>query len=105
MKKKKTQTLNLKEDLSDLKAINLLCEDVLKGEDKTYSQDMQIILSNGLWSFTEKDPEGFFSWRPCEGCGSELGGNRYTINFKYHAQAKETNTLDVCFECIQDLSN
>lgn len=25
------------------------------------------------------NPDGWFSWRPCEGCGSTLGGDRYGV--------------------------
>jgi hypothetical protein len=25
----------------------------------------------------EDDSEGWFSWQPCDGCGSTLGGDRY----------------------------
>lgn len=30
------------------------------------------------WLMVAGDGEGWFSWHPCGGCGSHLGGNRYS---------------------------
>lgn len=59
------------------------------------------------------DPEslGFFSWRPCECCGSRLGGNRETYSFAF--ERKDANRrgefvasfeADICDDCVYYLA-
>ncbi len=46
--------------------------------------------------------EPFFSWQPCECCGSHLGGDRETYSF-----AREDNTqfnADICVDCVYYLA-
>jgi len=45
-----------------------------------------------------EEDEGFFSWGPCDGCGSDLGGTRYAA----HGRDSEGNIvhLDVCEDCL-----
>jgi len=46
--------------------------------------------------------EGSFSWSPCEGCGSTLGGTRYA------AHGVDSNGdiihLDICEDCLLALN-
>lgn len=43
--------------------------------------------------------EPFFSWSPCECCGSSLGGDRYTVTaWKFGKSA--TIKITVCADCL-----
>ena len=46
--------------------------------------------------------EGCFSWSPCEGCGSSLGGNRYP------AHGRDANDeivhFSICVDCLYFLN-
>ena len=51
---------------------------------------------------TPCEAEPFFSWRPCECCGSRLGGDRETYQF-----AQEDGALfeaDICVDCVYYLA-
>ena len=41
----------------------------------------------------------FFSWRGCECCGRNLGGDRYHAS-GYNAEAGEAYCYEVCVDCI-----
>jgi len=47
--------------------------------------------------------EGGFSWRPCELCGSQLGGDRYAA----HGYSDRHGIVhyDVCVDCVMYLAN
>ena len=42
--------------------------------------------------------EGVFSWRPCESCGSSLGGDRYDAHGL--TADGEIIHLDICVDCL-----
>ncbi len=46
--------------------------------------------------------EPFFSWRPCECCGSHLGGNRETYQFA--PEHGEPFEADICVDCVYYLA-
>jgi hypothetical protein len=48
---------------------------------------------------SEPDAEPFFTWRPCECCGTPLGGNREKAS-GYNRTTKEVQTYTVCTDCI-----
>jgi len=43
--------------------------------------------------------EPFFSWQPCECCGSSLGGNREHAT-GYNPTTKEIQAYTVCEDCV-----
>lgn len=47
--------------------------------------------------------EGYFSWSPCECCGSSLGGTRYAA----HGRDTDGNLvhLNVCQDCLMYIAN
>ena len=47
--------------------------------------------------------EGYFSWSPCELCGSTLGGDRETLEVENFSN--NTLTLDVCVDCVMYVAN
>lgn len=47
----------------------------------------------------QQDLDPFFSWRACECCGRNLGGNRYHAN-GYNPTTKEIYCFDVCTDCL-----
>jgi len=42
--------------------------------------------------------EPHFSWKPCEGCGSRLGGERHRAT-GWHNQSQMVVTFEVCADC------
>lgn len=54
--------------------------------------------------FSEPEPgfEGFFSWRPCECCGSRLGGQRESYTFA--CEDGSTFGADICSDCAYYLA-
>lgn len=47
--------------------------------------------------------EGHFSWRPCEGCGSSLGGTRYAAHGFKRCRVSHRRSivhLDICSDCL-----
>lgn len=46
--------------------------------------------------------EGGFSWRPCDGCDSSLGGNRYSAHGIVN---DEIIHFEVCEDCMLYLAN
>ncbi len=50
------------------------------------------------------DDEGnidpYFSWQPCECCGSRLGGDRYEANGYIPATGEASGLFSVCPDCI-----
>lgn len=48
-------------------------------------------------SSTSEEP--YFSWRPCDCCQRDLGGNRYDAS-GYNRKAKEVQEYSVCEDCI-----
>ena len=52
------------------------------------------------------ESEGYFSWRPCECCGSRLGGNRERYQFASGTspQASELFEAEICTDCVQFLA-
>lgn len=47
----------------------------------------------------EPDQEGFFSWSPCDCCGSDLGGNREHAT-GYNRTTNQVQEYVVCVDCI-----
>jgi len=47
----------------------------------------------------EKNGEAYFSWRPCDCCGTPLGGNRKHAT-GYNPTTKEIYEYEVCQDCI-----
>jgi hypothetical protein len=43
--------------------------------------------------------EPFFSWSPCDCCGSHLGGNREHAT-GYNRKAKEISKYTICEDCV-----
>jgi hypothetical protein len=54
---------------------------------------------NCLSSDSRYGEEPFFSWRPCECCESDLGGDRYTAS-GYCPESGEVYTYDICIDCM-----
>lgn len=52
----------------------------------------------------DDNQEPYFSWRPCECCGSRLGGDRYDTN-GYNPETKEIYEYTVCNDCILYIYN
>ena len=46
--------------------------------------------------------EGSFSWYPCDCCGSNLGGNRYSAHGFLNGHLIH---LDICEDCMNYLAN
>lgn len=44
-----------------------------------------------------------FSWRPCETCGSRLGGDREAAH--YLDSDREINHVSVCIDCLHYIAN
>ncbi len=38
-----------------------------------------------------------FSWRPCDRCGSKLGGERHEWTYAVHGEMREG---DICTDCL-----
>lgn len=53
------------------------------------------------------DFEPFFSWRPCECCGSRLGGNREEWQFAHGDNFASSSNFEaeICTDCIHYLSS
>lgn len=49
--------------------------------------------------------EGSFSWRPCEGCGSSLGGQRYAAHGLMPGLDNELCHFEVCTDCLFYIAN
>ena len=58
---------------------------------------------DGLWS--QVGDEGHFSWFPCGTCESNLGGDRFEMEFVTHALEEGKFTLSVCHDCFIYLEN
>ena len=58
---------------------------------------------DGLWS--QVGDEGHFSWFPCGICESNLGGDRFEMEFVTHALEEGKFTLSVCVDCFMYLEN
>ena len=58
---------------------------------------------NGLWS--QVGDEAHFSWFPCGICESNLGGDRFEMEFVTHALEEGKFTLSVCHDCFIYLEN
>lgn len=56
----------------------------------------------GCFSSVEEEPEGFFSWRPCECCGSSLGGTRE--HYRFAQESGGIFEADICVDCIHYLT-
>ena len=51
-------------------------------------------------SIVEGFEEPYFSWSPCDCCGSPLGGDRYDCN-GYNSDTKEVQEgYSVCVDCV-----
>jgi len=50
----------------------------------------------------EDEDEGFFSWSPCDVCGSGLGGNRYAGHMLVDGKLCH---IDVCVDCVMYIAN
>ncbi len=55
-------------------------------------------LANCLSCNEEIDQEEFFSWRPCDCCGTNLGGNRiHASGFNFKTQ--KVQCYSICIDC------
>jgi hypothetical protein len=48
---------------------------------------------------TDPGSEPFFSWRPCECCGTHFGGNRESAA-GYSPVTKKVYHYDICVDCV-----
>jgi hypothetical protein len=56
--------------------------------------------SEGLSNLSSTSEEPFFSWHPCQCCGTHLGGDREECN-GYNPTTKEVQEYDnICMDCI-----
>ncbi len=54
----------------------------------------------GIANLSSMSHESFFSWRPCQCCGTGLGGDREEAN-GYNPTTQEVQTYDcICIACI-----
>ncbi len=75
-----------------------------KQEYKAYQETVAEFFSHGLNNLSPvSDDNGnweeFFSWSPCDCCGSPLGGNRYSCN-GYNGKTGEIEEYTVCTDCV-----
>jgi hypothetical protein len=68
-----------------------------------FTSDFEAIKASGIWELKSEEP--YFSYESCEGCFDGLGGNRYDIEFKYHHKAKESYTISICPDCLDNIAN
>lgn len=59
-------------------------------------------LRPGLSGPASDRQEPFFSWRPCDCCGSKLGGNRETYLFS--GESHGPLEADICADCVHYLA-
>ena len=52
-----------------------------------------------------EDVEGYFSWSPCESCGSHLGGDRYDVAWWSEDDSGDEGTGSVCVDCYCYIAN
>jgi hypothetical protein len=62
-------------------------------------EDEEQELEDGSCPIHGQMQEPWFSWRPCECCGTRLGGNREHAT-GYNPTTKEIQEYDVCMDCI-----
>lgn len=76
-----------------------------KQEYAEYEAQVAEFMSHGLANLsTKSDDNGdrypFFSWSPCQCCGTHLGGDRYECN-GYNVETKEVEEYDcICQDCV-----
>jgi len=76
-------------------------------EYKEYQQDVDnFFKKEGITNLSTKydeetgeNEESFFSWYPCEVCGTHLGGDRHHCD-GYNPTTKEVYNYTVCFDCV-----
>ncbi len=70
-----------------------------KQEYADYEATVAEFFSHGLNNLSSRG-ESFFSWRPCQCCGTHLGGDRYECD-GYNGQTEEVEEYDcVCSDCV-----
>lgn len=75
-----------------------------KKEYQQYRTRVAEFFSHGLNNLSAKSDEGtiepYFSWRPCQCCGTSEGGNRYECD-GYNGTTGEVEEYDcVCGDCV-----
>lgn len=73
-----------------------------KQEYAEYEARVAEFFSHGLANLSTKSDchEPFFSWHPCQCCGTHLGGNRYECD-GYNEKTKEVEEYDnICEDCV-----
>ena len=71
-----------------------------KAEYADYQATVAEFFSHGLANLSSKSGETFFSWSPCDVCGTHLGGDREECN-GYNTKTKEFEDYDcVCTDCV-----
>ncbi len=75
-----------------------------KHEYAQYESRVAEFMSHGLANLSTKSEDGncepFFSWSPCQCCGTHLGGDRYECN-GYNVKTKEVEEYDcICQDCV-----
>jgi hypothetical protein len=54
---------------------------------------------------TDSESEGYFSWRPCETCGSKFGGQRYDMVLTNAGPRQERVDVASCLDCLVFAAN
>lgn len=73
-----------------------------KQEYADYEATVAEFFSHGLNNLSTKESchEPFFSWSPCQCCGTHLGGDRYECD-GYNGQTKEVEEYNcICQDCV-----
>jgi hypothetical protein len=74
--------------------------EMTKEEYKEYEYNVeQFMFLNGLDNLTriDNEQEPYFSWMPCECCGSRLGGDR--IDASGYSKSKVAYEFSICTDC------
>ena len=71
-----------------------------KDEYANYEQNVAAFFTNeGINGLTTDDEESYFSWAPCECCGSTLGGDRYRAS-GFNPKDREVYKYEICTDCM-----
>lgn len=73
-------------------------------DDRPFSERVNAYWDGLIVSVDTRD-EGWFSWSPCESCGSHLGGHRYPVSWFAMHDHGETGTGTVCATCAMYIAN
>jgi len=82
-------------DLEEYKLINNDGDEFSLNQIGGFSGYLIIELSK---QWLDNEDESYFSWKPCECCGSHLGGDRVDCN-GYNPETQEIYEYSVCIDC------